>query len=203
MAAVDVPVTADIETGYGADPEGVAETVRGVLHAGAVGINIEDSWTHQATPLRPAEEQAERIAAARQAAATPQVPLYINARVDTYLLAVGDPEHRLADTLDRAAQYLSAGADGVFVPGVPDRATIAALAQGIAAPLNVMVGPGSPTIGELADLGVARASLGPTIALAAYALVERGAREMLTDGTYTALADHLEFGRLNALVARG
>ncbi|MFD0744161.1 isocitrate lyase/phosphoenolpyruvate mutase family protein [Phytohabitans flavus] len=140
-AAVSVPVTADIEGGYAADPAGVADTVRAVAEAGACGINIEDA---DAQGLRTVGEQADRLAAAREAATAAGVPLFINARTDTYLRAVGDPATRLAATLDRAAAYLAAGADGIFVPGVADPDTIASLAAGIDAPLNVMAGPGSP-----------------------------------------------------------
>jgi 2-methylisocitrate lyase-like PEP mutase family enzyme len=162
VAAVSVPVTADIEGGYAPDPAGVAETVRAIVDAGASGINIEDAG---GAGLRPVDEQADRIAAAREAATTAGIPLFVNARTDTYLRAVGDPATRLAATLDRAAAYLAAGADGIFVPGVADPETVAALAAGIEAPLNIMAGPGSPTVADLAKLGVARVSVGAAIAL--------------------------------------
>lgn len=198
--AVDLPVTADVESGFGADPAGVAETVRGVLAAGAVGVNLEDARHDGADPLRPVAEQAERIAAARRAADAAGVPLFVNARVDTYLRAVGDPGDRLAHTLERAAAYRAAGADGVFVPGVVDPATVTELARRIDAPLNVLAGPGAPDIAELAACGVARVSVGSGIAEAAYALLRRAARELLTTGTYTELAGALDYGELNALL---
>ncbi len=196
-AAVGVPVTADIESGYADSPDGVAETIRGVLAAGAVGVNLEDG------PLLadPIDRQVERIAAARQAADAVGVPLFLNARVDLYLLGFGDPATRLPETLRRAAAYLAAGADGIFVPGVTDASTIAALVNGVAAPLNLMVGPGAPTIDRLADLGVARVSLGPKLALAAYALAERDARALLSAGSYPAPAAGLDYVRLNTLLA--
>ncbi|MGC0422242.1 isocitrate lyase/PEP mutase family protein [Embleya sp. AB8] len=200
VAAVDVPVTADIESGFGADPDGVAETIRGVLAAGAVGVNLEDASHGGSTPLRPVAEQSERIAAARAAAG--DVPLFINARVDTYLRGVGDPADRLRTTLDRAAAYLAAGADGVFVPGVTDPTTVAALAEALTAPLNVLVGPGAPSVAELGKLGVARVSLGSAVAEAAYAVVRRAARELYESGTYTGLTDTIPYGDLNALFAR-
>lgn len=126
-AAVSVPVTADIEGGFGADPAAVGETVAGVIAAGAVGINIEDG-------TRAPAEQAERLAAARAAADAAGVPLYINARIDTYLKGLGEPADRLDETLARATAYLRAGASGVFVPGVLDPAVVAELAKGIDAP---------------------------------------------------------------------
>ncbi|GAA1892689.1 isocitrate lyase/PEP mutase family protein [Asanoa iriomotensis] len=163
VAAVKIPVTADVEAGYG-DVEG---TIRGVLAAGAQGVNIEDG-----TATR--EEHAARIRAARGVAGT---DLFINARIDTYLREIGDPATRLAETLDRAAAYVEAGADGIFVPGVTDEETIAALPKDV--PLNVMIGTGSPSVQELADLGVARVSVGPAITLAAFAAIEKAARDIL------------------------
>jgi 2-methylisocitrate lyase-like PEP mutase family enzyme len=201
--AVRVPVTADIEEGFGKTPEQVAETITGVLAAGAVGVNIEDA-VHDASagPLRTAEDQCARIAAARQAAESANVRLFINARVDTYLRAVGDPEGRLDETLTRAAAYLAAGASGVFVPGVTDPQTVSALVDGIDAPLNILTGPGAPTIPELATLGVARISLGSSIASAAYGLAHQAAREAFTTGTYETIKDPLGYQRLNELVAQ-
>jgi 2-methylisocitrate lyase-like PEP mutase family enzyme len=191
VAAVEVPVTADIEDGYADDPAGVAETVEGVLAAGAVGVNIEDAG-------REVEEQAGRVAAARRAADALEVPLFVNARVDTYLFGGGD----LADTLARAAAYLDAGADGVFVPGVTDPALIAVLVEKIPAPLNVLTGPGGPTVAELAALGVARVSTGSAVAEAAYSVAHRAAREAYAAGTWTALAGaDLDYGAVNRLLA--
>lgn len=199
-AAVTVPVTADIEDGYAADPAGVARTVTEVLAAGAVGINIEDADPDDPTRLRPTTEQCARIAAARQAAEAAGVALFVNARIDTYLRAVGDPAQRLAETLLRAEAFLAAGADGVFVPGVVDVASIAALVSGVDGPVNVLAGPGAPTVATLADLGVARVSLGSSLAEAAYGLVRRAATETLTGGTYTALTPATSYGDLNALL---
>ncbi|WP_206503221.1 isocitrate lyase/PEP mutase family protein [Streptomyces chrestomyceticus] len=203
VAAVAVPVTADIESGYGDRPEDVAETVRGVVAAGAAGVNIEDATHGGPAPLRPAREQAARIAAARRAADEAGVPLFLNARIDTYLSAAGENEEaRLKETLERAAVYAEAGADGVFVPGAVDPATVRELAAGIALPLNVMAGPGAPAVAELGALGAARISVGSGIAQAAHALVRAAARELLTTGTYGTLADGLAYGELNTLLGR-
>ncbi|MEV0720041.1 isocitrate lyase/phosphoenolpyruvate mutase family protein, partial [Asanoa sp. NPDC050611] len=126
VAAVGVPVTADVEAGYG-DVEG---TIRMVREAGAVGVNLEDGTA-------PTAEHTERIRTARQVGGP---ELFVNARIDTYLRQLGDPETRLTETLDRAAAYVAAGADGVFVPGVTDAATIATLAKELTVPLNIMAG---------------------------------------------------------------
>lgn len=198
-ATVAVPVSADIESGFAKDAAGVADTVRVVLAAGAVGVNIEDALYGGEGVLRPVAEQAERIAAARAAADAEGVPLFVNARVDTFLRGVGGVDA----TLERAAAFRAAGADGIFVPGAVEPGTVKELADGIDAPLNVLVGPGAPPVAELAALGVARVSAGSGIALAAYAVVRRAARELLDTGTYGAQTGGLGYGELNSLLARG
>lgn len=203
-AAVDVPVTADIESGYGADAAGVGRTVQRVLAAGAVGVNIEDAAPAGGdAPLRPFAEQVERLAAARAAADEAGVELYINARTDTYLRSVGDPAGRLPETLDRACAYLEAGASGIFVPGITEPATVAKLVDGIDGPLNILVGPGAPSVPELGKLGVARVSAGSSIAAAAYAVARRTAVELSSTGTYDTLAGELDYGTLNRLSSKG
>jgi 2-methylisocitrate lyase-like PEP mutase family enzyme len=170
-AAVEIPVSADVEDGY-AD---VAETVAAVVAAGAVGVNLEDRIGPG--ELRDAAGQAERIAAAR-AAVTGQV-VWINARTDVFLGGSAD----LAEALDRSAAYAEAGADSLFVPGLVDPDALSTLAHG-PLPVAVMVWPGAPEVAELAAAGVARISLGPAIAEAAYALAARATTEFLTAGTY-------------------
>ncbi|WP_436491881.1 isocitrate lyase/PEP mutase family protein [Actinokineospora sp. HUAS TT18] len=198
-AAVDVPVTADIETGFGDTPHDVAETVRAVLAAGAVGVNIEDSFASDDSPLRDIAAQSERYAAARAAADDAGISLFINARVDTFLRSVGNEDTRVALTVERAHAYLAAGASGIFVPGARDLATIKTLVAEIPAPLNIMVGPGVPSVPELAGVGVARASLGGAIAEAAYGLARRATEELLTTGTYESVRGGLTWPELNAL----
>ncbi|MFE5912428.1 isocitrate lyase/phosphoenolpyruvate mutase family protein [Streptomyces wedmorensis] len=192
VAAVDVPVTADIEGGYGQDAAGVAETVTRVLEAGAVGINIEDG-------TRPPAELGARLTAARAAAERAGVSLFLNARTDTYLFGLGDPATRLEHTLERARQYVDAGADGIFVPGVTDPATIAELASGISVPLNIMAGPGAPDVAELGGLGVARVSLGSGVAQTAYTATRLAAQQLYDTGAYHPLADTIPFPELNGL----
>lgn len=170
-AAVSVPVTADVEAGY----DDVARTVREVVEAGAVGVNLEDST---ARVLDDPAVHAERIRVARDVGGA---ELVINARTDTYMF--GDR----TGTIERAKQYADAGADVLFVPGVVDLPTIAELVKESPLPLNVMVGPGAPSVRELAEVGVVRISVGPAITSAAYALATAAARELLTTGTYKRL----------------
>ena len=200
--AVRVPVTADVESGYGAGtPEDVAETARAVIAAGAVGLNLEDAPGEHGAPVLAMEAQAARIAAARAAARSAGVDLFINARTDVYLRKVGEEGDRFAETVRRAQAYTAAGADGVFVPGVADADTIRRLAAAVGAPLNVIGGPGVPSVPELRALGVARVSVGPGLARAVMAQIRRAATEVLTAGTYEALREQIPSPEANALFA--
>lgn len=193
--AVRVPVSADIESGFGSSAAEVGDTVRAVADAGAAGVNIEDA-VHPGPGLRTVEDQASRLAAARAAGS-----VFVNARIDTYLFGVGAPEGRLAETVSRARAYLDAGADGIFVPGVVDRATIEELVARIDAPLNVLGMPGALPVPELAALGVARVSVGARVALAAYAVAVRAAGELFAGGTYESLVTDLTHADLDELLA--
>ncbi|HEX6360971.1 isocitrate lyase/phosphoenolpyruvate mutase family protein [Actinophytocola sp.] len=196
VAAVSVPVTADIESGFGVTPEEVRATVSRVVAAGAAGVNIEDALHTGPASLRDVDDQCARLAAARAAADDAGLPLYINARIDTFLRGVGGVD----ETVARATAFLAAGADGVFVPGVSDPATIATLVKAVSAPVNVLAGPGAPSVAELAELGVARVSLGSSVAESAYAVVRRATEEAQGAGTYTTLTDALDYASLNALM---
>jgi 2-methylisocitrate lyase-like PEP mutase family enzyme len=192
VSAVEVPVSADIERGFGATAADVAETVRAICDAGAVGVNLEDS-------LRPVEEQGERLAAARQAADEAGLHLFVNARIDTHRLGTGDEESWLEETLRRALAYVDAGADGIFVLGAPSPAAVRTLVTSQPLPVNVAVDPGTSPVALLAEAGAARISAGSSIAEAAYGLVDRAARELLDAGTTTELEGRLSYGSLNAL----
>jgi 2-methylisocitrate lyase-like PEP mutase family enzyme len=200
IQTVAIPVTADIEGGYGEGSiQDVIETVHAVLAAGAVGINLEDSPGQAGSALLAAEVHAERIQAARSAARAAGIDLVINARTDVYLLQVGAPETRLAEAIRRANLYRAAGADCLFVPGVIDAATITALVQSLNGPLNIMAMPGAPSIAQLGQLGVARVSLGPALAQRALAMTQRAAHELLTQGTYQTLEQRMPISEINQL----
>jgi len=197
---VEVPVTADIEGGYGSgSPQDVAETVHAVVALGVAGVNLEDSPGRGGDPLLDPHAQAARITAAREATTASGCELVINARTDVYLFGVGAPESRFAEVCRRAAVYRAAGADCLFVPGLIDRDTIAALVAEIGIPLNIMAMPGAPDVAELGELGVARVSVGPLITQAAFASIRRATRELLGPGTYGKPEDLLPFGELGAL----
>ncbi len=201
--AVSVPVTVDVERGYGAGtPEDVAMTVRAVIEAGAVGVNLEDSPGNDGAPLLAVVEHAERLWAAREAAREAGVDVFINARVDTYLRKAGDDNTRFDETVRRALAYIVAGADGIFVPMVSDAAVIKRLVQSVGAPLNVIGGPGVPTVPELKQLGVARVSVGPGLARSVMAHIQKASQELLHEGTYGSLQEQITSPQANALFTR-
>jgi len=202
VAAVAVPVTADVEAGYGPSPRDVAATIEAVLDAGAVGANVEDRARSGGAPLWPVDAQCERLAAARAAADRRGVPFTLNARTDVYLAGVGEPAAREDMVLERAAAYRSAGANCLFVPGVVDLATIARLVARAPLPLNVLLAPGrSPTIAELTAAGVRRISVGHCLAATAYTAA-RDATTRLLAGDDRPLRDAIPHPELQRLVAK-
>jgi 2-methylisocitrate lyase-like PEP mutase family enzyme len=200
VRAVKVPVTADIEHAYAATPDAVAELVLRVIAAGAVGINLED-YVPGADDLEPLTLQVGKITTILKAATKAGVRVVINARTDVFLRELGAPEARLDVAIERGNAYLAAGADCVFVPGVNDRETIAALVNGIGGPVNVLAVDGTPPIAELEALGVARVSLGSGPMRAALAVVRDVARELKARGTYGAFTGHaMQFDEVNELM---
>ncbi|WP_427893755.1 isocitrate lyase/PEP mutase family protein [Kribbella sp. GL6] len=194
-AAVDVPVNGDLEDGYGADPSRVAETIGAAREAGLAGGNIED---YDGRELYDVSLAVERIAAAREAAGPSFV---LTARTDGQLLRTPVP---LADSIERANRFREAGADCLYVPGVNSLDTIRTLVQEIDGPLNVVMGLGTSTltVAELQAAGVARISLGGSIARAALGFVRRSAEELATHGTISFAADQIPQADLNQLFAR-
>ncbi|WP_200881951.1 isocitrate lyase/PEP mutase family protein [Nitrincola sp. A-D6] len=182
--AVDVPVSADLEAGYGAEPERVAETIELAIISGAIGGNIEDFTGDPSTPLFDLPLAIERIRTARKVADESDIPFTLTARTDCYLTGVKNP---FAEAVQRANSYREAGADCLFVPGVSDPKVIAELVKEIDAPLNVVMGlKGQPiTVSQLEDLGVRRISIGGSLARATYALMRRAAQEMAVEARLT------------------
>src|SRR5437773_4801276 len=201
VQGVRSPVSADVEAGYGATPETAAETARGVIAAGAIGLNLEDGTN--AGPLLDLTLQVARIRAVREAGGAARVPLVINARTDAFEVKQWSPAERFAAAVRRANAYRAAGADCLFVPHVSDAETIGRLAHEITGPLNVIAGPPAPPLGELERLGVRRASLGPRVVQATLGLIRRIAVELRDHGSYDAMADLvMPFGDIQRLLAR-
>jgi 2-methylisocitrate lyase-like PEP mutase family enzyme len=186
VARVNIPVSADMESGFGQTPDELAETVSALLETGAVGINVEDApgGVLGADTLLDVDLQAEKIRAMRAASRRAGVDLFINARTDAYWLGLWDEAERLHETLKRARAYLLAGADGIFVPGAIADKVIHALAAHIDGPLNILAMPGCPSVAELAALGVRRVSQGSGPVRAALALTRRIADELQQAGGY-------------------
>ena len=192
VRVTNLPVTADIEGGYTDDLASLAETIRRVVGAGAVGINLEDG-------LRDPELHARKIAAARAAADAEGVALYINARTDIYLRDLAQGEAALSETLRRAALYLDAGASGIFVPGPADEAVIGALTEGVKAPLNIMLRPTTPAAQRLAALGVRRLSSATAPFRAAYGALVETLPGYLETGTFGSFAGRGQVPDLDAM----
>jgi len=187
--AVDVPVTADAEAGFGSTPEEVAETARAVIAAGAVGMNIEDGAEEKPNFLADLNLQKEIIRAVLEAAAGAGVPLVLNARTDIFLYGMGPAETRLERTIERLNAYREAGGQCLFAPGVKDKETIAQLAQGVAGPLNILATAGTPQVAELQELGVARVSLGSGPMRAALGFLRRMANQICEEGTFKLMTE--------------
>ena len=198
--AVQVPVTADVESGYGPTPEDTARTTRELIQAGVVGMNLEDASGHEDQPLISLELAVEKIRAAREAAMQLQTQVVINARTDVYLLARRNPDADYSGALRRLVAFRDAGADCVFAPGLKDAETIGRLAKAVECPLNILAGVGTPSIPELEKLGVARVSVGSGPVRATLGLLRRIAEELKTSGTYTAMEGAVPHNEVNKLL---
>src|SRR2546421_4704337 len=155
--AVRVPLTADMEAGYGTTVKDMEETTKAVIAAGAIGMNLEDVTGDDESSHVNMTLQVEKIRAIRDAAASLNVPLVLNARTDIYLMPIGEAATRFDRTVERLRVYRQAGADCVFAPGVTSRDTIAELVKAIAAPLNILISTGSPSLSVLVMIVVERA----------------------------------------------
>jgi len=177
VGVTDLPVTVDLESGYGDAPSVVGQTVRLAIDAGAVGCNLEDSFPANGT-LRETIEQGDRIRRARQIADAAHIRFFINARTDVFFQRPPEQhdETMLIEAIERARAYATAGADGLFAPGLVDITLIARLAAASSLPLNIMVGDATPPLRALAAQGVARVSHGPGPYLLAMRALAEAAR---------------------------
>ena len=205
VKSVPVPVTADLEAGYGPTPEDVAETARRAIEIGAVGANFEDSARWAEAPLLDLSVGVERIRAAREAADSEGIPFVINARTDVLLLPGEKGPADFDETVRRANAYRAAGADCLFVPGKHDLDTIGRLVQAIDGPLNILggfSGYSAPPVAQLRELGVARVTIGGSLSLSALALVDQVATELQNEGTFTYAGKAFSNAHLNKLLSR-
>jgi methylisocitrate lyase len=177
VGATDLPVTVDLESGYGATPESLQESVKFAIGAGAVGCNLEDSFPANGK-LRDIRDQADRIRRARQAADASNLRFFLNARTDVFFQrpSAQHDDGMVAEAIERAHAYAEAGADGLFAPGLKNLTLIARLAEASPLPVNIMVDDATPSVRALAEHGVARVSYGPRPYLEAMKALEQAAR---------------------------
>lgn len=200
--AIRVPLTADIETGYGATPDALARSVTEIIGAGAVGVNLEDGTPNPQEPVRTIDDAAARIRAARAAASAAGVPIVINARVDLYLKHVGDEATRFTETVRRAEAYLAAGADCIFVFAVADIDLIKKLTAAIKAPVNVVGRAGGPGLKALEAAGVARVSIASGASMVVMSTIQRIAEELHQKGEFDILKASITRVEAQKLFAR-
>jgi len=200
-AATPLPVNADFQNGYAADPEGVAENVARCIATGVAGLSIEDATGDDAAPLYDRGLAVERIRAARAAVDASGIPVVLTARCEAWL--VGDPDAFRVAT-DRLVAFADAGADCLYAPGVRDAGQIAAIVRAVAPkPVNVLISAPVPDLpfARLAELGVRRVSVGSALARVAWGGFMRAARG-LAEGSFDALADGFPYSELNAMLRR-
>ena len=199
--AVAVPVTADIEAGFGETPEAVGRSIGDIIRAGIVGVNLEDGLRSGSPPIRSVEDAVARIRAAREAARAAGVPIVINARTDVYIKNIGDEQSRFDEAVARGRAYLAAGADCFYPITLRDRETIGRLVQALKAPVNINVRAGYPSVAELEALGIARVTTATQLTLVALAATRQVAREIKTTGRFDAIDPAIGHPEMQQLMA--
>jgi methylisocitrate lyase len=195
VAAVDLPVNADFEGGFAVEPADMARNVTEALDTGIAGISIEDSTGDEAHPLFERDLAVERIAAARSAIDASGSGVVLTGRSEGFLVGRAD----LAETIRRLVAYARAGADCLYAPGLRNLSDIRAVVDAVAPkPVNVLVGSDISTVSQLASLGVRRISVGGALARAAWGGFLDAAREIASQGTFTALGRAIPFAEINA-----
>lgn len=199
VATTSLPVSADLESGFGGTPEEVAQTIRLAAEVGLVGGSIEDATGRPEEPIYPFEDAVSRVAAAADAARGLPFPFTLTGRCENFLY--GRPD--LDDTIRRLRAYAAAGADVLYAPGLPDLDAIQTVCAAVDRPVNVLAGGAGPrySVAELSAAGVRRISLGSALARAALATVLAAAREIRDAGTFIFAADAVPYGEANALMS--
>ena len=200
VEATDLPVSADLEGGFGDSPEVCADTIRRAAAVGLVGGSIEDATGRAEAPIYPFDQAVARVRAAVGAARSLAFPFMLTARAENYLH--GRPD--VADTIERLQAFQEAGADVLYAPGLRSREDIAAVVRAVDRPVNVVMGLKGPrfTVAELAEIGVKRISVGSALARAALGAFMRASREIKEQGTFGFADDAMPFAELNALFGR-
>lgn len=195
-----VPLSVDLESGFGETTDELTDTIHRLIDAGGVGLNIEDVSHSRGGALRPVEDQVERIRTVRRVSDSLGVPLVVNARTDALDLASGNAKARFDEAVRRAKAYAAGGADCLYPMGLVDIESIRGFVRAVDRPVNVMVRKGTPPVAELERAGVKRLSLGPYAMYATMGLLKKAAGELRSRGTYEALMSNaITFEELNAL----
>lgn len=200
--SVNVPVSADIEAGYGQTVEEVLETVKAVAAAGAIGINLEDGTGDPNRPIFDITSQVEKITAIKELSESRNMPLFINARTDLYWLNIGDSSTRLQEAIKRAKAYQDAGADCIFIPGLTDRKIIKRIREEISCPINLLVDPEMPSLSELSGIGIERLSCGSVPFRATLTFLRTISEEIVNRQTFHQMTngDVLSYKRLTEFI---
>jgi 2-methylisocitrate lyase-like PEP mutase family enzyme len=192
--SVDVPVTADLEGGYG----DIAETASALMESGAVGLNLEDILDHGPESLASIEEQVSRIAAVRKSG-----PVVINARTDLFLLQIGDEATRFDRAIERLKAYRDAGSDCLFIPGIVTEDLIARFVEALKFPINILAVAGTPSVARLKQLGVARITVGSGMMRSAMGHTRRIAEDLKRTGEFNKMIEgSIPFAEANALFGK-
>ena len=201
-AAVELPVSADLEGGYGAGAENAAQLARELLGAGAIGLNLEDGTGNPAKPFKDLPQSLDEIRAIREAGKSAGVHILINARTDTFWEGRGSPEENFAEAVRRCRAFHAAGADCTFVPGLENAELIARMVRETQAPLNVLIWPGMPPISDLERLGVRRLSFGGRPSRAAYGYFRELLAAVVQNGETSRFASPaISYDEMNRLFA--
>ncbi len=198
VAATDLPVNADFQSGYAADPAGVGESVRLCVQTGVAGLSIEDSTGEQDRPLYELPQALERLKAARASIVASGADVLLTARAECFLVGHANP---LGESIARLQAYAEAGADVLFAPGVRARADIQAIVAAVhPKPVNVLMSSHTGLrLADLAEVGVRRVSVGSALARAAWTAFMRAAKRIADEGSFEGLADLVSFAELNGL----
>ncbi|HLQ72662.1 MAG TPA: isocitrate lyase/phosphoenolpyruvate mutase family protein [Bacillota bacterium] len=199
VSSVNIPVTVDIETGYGETTTEIIENIKRIIKTGAVGINLEDGTGNASDPLHDLDAQVEKITAIKQL--SEENPVFLNARTDTYWLNVGDEEMKFTETVKRANAFERAGADCIFIPGLTDESTIERVRKEISVPINLLAAQALPTMETLTNIGIERVSSGSAPFRASATLVKHIGEELINEGTFHRMMDDvMPYGEVTQLM---
>lgn len=194
IQSVDIPVTVDLEAGYGITINEICDMVQQIIELGGVGINIEDTdFSTEPNKLEKINYQVDKIRSIREVAKRNDSPLFINARSDVYWLKDENITDRYAEIINRFAKYVEAGADGVFIHGIPDLAVISNICQDIKAPVNALAGIWMPSMKKLQEIGLARISIGSGMFRASAAFIKQITKKYLENHDFKFLAEAIPY----------